>query len=238
MKSADMRHLPPDFLEDEYTFIVLTDTHIENGNAVGLEKIIEVIKEEKEQGQKIKFVVITGDITQNGSKEDIGKFIEIAHALEESGIPCYPVIGNHDIYFGNWSNWKEYIGSTYYRIDSSGTTLFFLDSANAYFGKKQLDRLENEIKTAEERVFVFSHANLFVESPIDIQQFTDVRERARILSILKGHCDIMFTGHVHRRILNEVGGVKYITIEDYRSSRIYCQVNVNKKGIDYSFHKL
>jgi predicted phosphodiesterase len=234
MKTNNMRLLPLGHLGDEYSFIVITDTHIENGNAFGLEKIIPLIANDRD----IKFVVINGDITQNGNKENIAKFIEIAHALEDLGVPCYPVIGNHDIYFNNWPNWKAYIGSTYYRIDSGKTTLFFLDSANAYFGKTQLDWLESGIKTAGRRVFVFSHVNLFVKSPFDIQQFTDVRERARIISILKGRCDIMFMGHVHKRILNEAGGVKFLSIEDYRDNRIFCRVNVKNTGIDFSFHKL
>jgi UDP-2,3-diacylglucosamine pyrophosphatase LpxH len=48
----------------------------------------------------------------------------------------------------------------------------------------------------------------------------------------------MFMGHVHRRIINESGGVKYITIEDYLSNAAYCQVWVSKEGIRWEFKKL
>ena len=222
---------PPLSLGDAYSFIVVTDTHIENGNTGGLDKLKAVIDSDDE----IKFAVIVGDITQYGDAQDVRKFIEIADTL---GVPCYPVIGNHDIYFANWSVWRTLIGSTCYRIDGDGTTLFFMDSANAFFGRDQLDWLQEELETAQTRIFVFSHANIFVEIPIDIQQSTDAKERARIVSILRNRGDAMFMGHVHRRIIKNVGNVQYITIEDYIGNRVYCRVSVTKTGMAYKFEKL
>jgi predicted phosphodiesterase len=217
-------------LGDDYSFIVLNDTHILNGNGRGLEKLKDVMGRDS----NIKFVVFNGDITQNGKREDIEKFISVAGSL---GVPCYPAVGNHDVYFGNWPIWKDLIGSTCYRINGGSTTLLILDSANAYFGVKQLDWLENELRNAVGRVFIFTHINMFVGSP-DMHQFTDVRERARVTSLLNGRCDVMFSGHAHKRIIREAGGVKYITVEDYRDNEIYCQVWVSKDGIRWEFKKL
>jgi 3',5'-cyclic AMP phosphodiesterase CpdA len=219
-------------LPDEYSFLVLTDTHIKNGDAHGAERLAEVIGDAK-------FVVITGDITQYGGRADIQKFIEIAGTL---GVPCYPVVGNHDIFFDNWHNWRDLIGSATYRIGApgSGTTLFVLDTANAMFGKRQLDWLEKELKTASDRVFVFSHANLFTKDlgVTDMQQLTDVRERARVMSLLKGRVDAVFMGHIHKRIERESGGVQYITIEDFIRYKTYCRVFVTKEGIRRQFETL
>jgi len=216
-------------LGDEYSFIVLSDTHIYKGDPRGFDKLKNVIDSD------VKFVVVNGDITQNGKSEDIKMFIEVAESL---GIPCYPVVGNHEIYFGNWPAWKELIGSTCYRISGDTATLLMLDSANGYFGKKQLDWLENELKKPEGRVFVFFHANLFTESIVEGQQFTDIRERARITSLFKGKSDAVFTGHVHKRIVKELDGVQYITTEDYWHNLTYCQVWVSKDGIRWEFKKL
>ena len=227
--------LSPNSWGDNYSFVVIADTHIEQGNAHGLERIKNVI----ESHPDIKFAVLLGDITQSGHRQDVGKFLEIADEIRAgSGVPCYPVIGNHDIYFGNWSVWKNLIGSTRYRIDSDETTLFILDSANAYFGRSQLDWLERELRTANKRVFVFSHVNLFVQNPANIQQLSDVRERARITSILQGRADFMFMGHSHRQLLRQAGGVSYLNLEDYRSNRTYCLVKVTDSGISYTIEKL
>ena len=184
---------------------------------------------------EVKFVVITGDITHGGHRREVQQFIDIARSL---GVPCYPVAGNHDIYFGNWRIWKELIGSTCYRINGGGATLLMMDSANAYFGAEQISWLEGELRKSTGRVFVFTHVNLFVESLLNEQQFTDIRERARITSLLKGRCDAMFAGHVHKRIVKEMGGVRYITAEDYRDHKTYCRVSVSPDGIRWEFKTL
>ena len=222
---------------DEYSFIIVSDTHIENKNAFGLEKLKEVIAKD----DTIKFVVVNGDITQNGAEEDMQKFLEIARSFSDDTrrVPCYPVIGNHDIYFDNWEIWKKYIGSTRYQIDDGdSTTLFILDTANAYFGRAQLKWLESEIKSANSRVFVFTHANLFVKHSVKLQQLTDPKERARVCSILRGRAEAMFTGHSHARDERTVDGVQYITIDDFVGKRVYCTVTVKRDSISYKYEKL
>jgi len=220
-------------LGDEYSFIVITDTHIEDGNAHGLEKIKDVI----ENNNNIKFVVLCGDITHYGGERDIKYFIEIARSLP---VPAYPAIGNHDIYFDNWKVWKKHIGSTRYRVSADSADLFILDSANGFFGKEQIDWLEKEFKKTRGRVFLFSHHNFFIgfDKYPNIQQFSDTRERARVVSLLKGKCDIMFSGHSHERLVNETGGTLYVNIEDYIENKTYCLVTVTKTGVSYEFKKL
>jgi len=217
-------------LGDVYSFIVHTDTHIEGGDAFGLEKLADIISNDS----SIKFAVNLGDITQNAAREDFEKFISIANSM---GVPCYPVIGNHDVYFGNWPIWKELIGSTSYRVDADTATLFILDTGNSFFGKAQLDWLERQIKNTKERVFVFTHSPLFVEGPVNIQQVTDAKERARIISILHNKCDMMFMGHLHKRIERTTANVMFIAMEDFKSKKIYCRVDVTPSSITYNFLK-
>jgi len=239
----NFRYLRPEdmtlTLGDKYSFILLADTHIENGDTFGLEKIKNVIADENTAGSNIKFAVIVGDITQCAYKEDIQKYIDTVGSLA-LGIPSYPVIGNHDIYLNNWKNWKDLIGSTCYRINDSGNaaTLFMLDSANGYFGNDQLNWLDNELKSAKGRVFVFTHFNFFVDSPSDIQQLTDTRERARVCAMLKGRCDTVFTGHLHYSVISKLGGVSYVSLEDFRDANAYCVVSVSPAGVSYRDGKL
>jgi 3',5'-cyclic AMP phosphodiesterase CpdA len=228
--------------EKEYSFVVLTDTHIEDGNDQGLGGLIGVIDRDG-AGTDDQFVVITGDITQNGKREDVERFINFVKELKDKkGIPCYPVLGNHDIYFNNWHNWRDLVGSSCYRIGASmsGTTLFILDSANASFGFRQLDWLERELGKTSGHIFLFTHANFFVKDLgfADMQQFTDVWERTRIVSLLAGKAEAVFSGHLHKRVERESGGVKYITIEAFKNSKTWLRVYVAKTGVRYEFNTL
>ncbi|MDR3173980.1 MAG: metallophosphoesterase [Treponema sp.] len=222
-----------------YSFIVLSDTHIEEGNARGLERIADTVRGANAGGENIRFAVITGDITQNGRRQDLEKFLEIAESLRSLAVPLYPVIGNHDIYSGNWSQWRELIGSSAYYVESPDTTLIMLDSANANFGRDQLDWLEDRLRGAKKNTFVFTHANLFTESMGDVEMLTDTRERARLLSMLRGRCAAVFAGHVHSRIIRHAGGVWYVTQEDFKGHSNYCLVRVDAAGgISWEFRKL
>jgi predicted phosphodiesterase len=220
-------------LGNEYSFIVVSDTHIDDDESA------QEFAELKDHIGDSKFIVVTGDITGNGTKEEMQRFTDIARTF---GVPCYPVIGNHDVYVDNAGPWKEIIGSSTYRIDSSDNTatLFILDNANASFGQEQLQWLEGEMKSARKRVFVFAHDNFFVNgSPPDFEQTTDVFERARVMSLLQGNCDMMFMGHLHKQIIKEYGGVTYIVNENYCDhKRTICRVHVSDDGVSYEFEKI
>ena len=217
-------------LGDTFSFIVLTDTHITANNTNGFGNLKNIIEENNDS-----FVVVTGDITQSGKSNELELFIEMADTFQ---VPCYPVIGNHDIFFGNWSVWKEKIGSTVYRVDADHTTLIMLDSANASFGAEQLDWLKAQLTSAKENTFVFTHASLFSDKASSIQQLTDIRERARIMSMLDGKCAALFTGHIHERIIEQAGSVSYITLEDFKSNGTYCRVKVSPGGVSYEINSL
>jgi predicted phosphodiesterase len=219
-------------LPDDYSFIVLSDTHI--SNQMDANEFLKI----KDHIANAKFVVVTGDITQDGTEEQLQIFIDAASAF---GIPVYPVIGNHDVYTDRASPWKKLIGSSVYRIDSesSTTSLFVLDNANASFGYEQLRWFENEIKSSKKYCFVFAHDNFFIEgSPPDYEQTTDIKERALLMSLLKNRCDIMFMGHLHKRIEKEYNGVQYVILEDYKSNRTILRVNVSESEVSYEFEQL
>jgi len=241
----------------KYSFIVLTDTHVEKGNINDLKKIESEIKGD------VKFVTILGDITQNGAEEDFKAVFNFTRTLK---VPCYPVIGNHDVYFGNWPQWKEHIGSTRYRVNGeidsykvngpAGTpdeeanreivnteyfTLFALDSANAFIGKSQVDWLEKELKTAKGTVFVMTHSDFFVQDKLKIQQLYDPAERARIMTLLRDNndkCKMMLMGHSHEWVKKEYGDVTYISIDDYKLTQKYLIVTVKDGKVSYKLKKM
>jgi len=221
------------FESGSYSFILLADPHMRGDNSRGLERLKYSIEQYGD-----KFVVVLGDITDSGRERDLQTFLDIARSF---GVPVFPVIGNHDLFFGNWSIWKRLIGSTVYRVDighPDGTdTLLILDSANAYFGRRQFQWLDNELNEAGERVFVFSHFNLFAET-FPGPAMADNRERAKMVSMLRGRAEAMFSGHAHWPGEREIGGVHYITLEGFARNSLYSRVWVSDEGIRWEHNRL
>jgi 3',5'-cyclic AMP phosphodiesterase CpdA len=217
-------------LNEDFSFIVLGDVHTTEKGTNGLDALAEVMAENGDS-----FIVVNGDITQSGKENELEAFLQTADSFN---IPCYPVIGNHDIYFGDWKVWKKMIGSTVYRIDAGNTTLIMLDSANSSFGVEQLKWLKKQLNTSGARTFVFTHANLFTSGGGEFQQLSDFRERARIMSLLEGKCTAFFSGHSHTRDITETGGVRYITLEDFKSNGTYCRVKISSGKVSYEIKSI
>ncbi|MDR2864655.1 MAG: metallophosphoesterase [Spirochaetaceae bacterium] len=227
--------------DGDYSFIFTSDTHIKHDDTNGLENL------QQKFIPSDKFVVIGGDLTQSSEREELDLFIKITGSwsrVDGSGekMPCYPVIGNHDIYFGNWKIWKELIGSTRYRIDSGeigNTTLLILDSANAFFGNDQFAWLSSQLKSAKQNTFVFSHGTLFVtDNPVSNKQsITDIRERARLISLLSSsNAKAYLSGHIHQEIVRELDRRLYITTENFHAHHRFARIYVHSNGtITYTF---
>jgi 3',5'-cyclic AMP phosphodiesterase CpdA len=214
---------------EDYSFVVMSDTHISNENDAerfaGIKTMLKTTD---------RFIVITGDITEDGTKEQLQLFLDASAGI---GIPCYPVIGNHDIYTDRGKHWKDLIGSTVYRVDSSDTSLFFLDNANGVFGYEQLEWFERELKSAGKNIFVFFHENFFINaSPPDHEQITDIRERAKVMGSVKNRYAVVFMGHLHKRIINRFDSVTYIMLEDYKSNGTFCRVYVSNFGFSWEIN--
>jgi 3',5'-cyclic AMP phosphodiesterase CpdA len=224
-----------------YSFVFVTDTHIEGDNAADIADLGQAFVESD------KFVVVGGDIAQSGRRVELQAFLDAAHQWKRHDgqiMPCYPVIGNHDIYFGNWKVWRELIGSTRYRVDSpnGGISIIVLDSANATFSANQLDWLQTQLNTAAINTFVFSHDSLFKKTnPLDPGKNLPAAERARVVSLVSGCGNVKayIAGHIHQNITHQVNSVHYLTQEDYKSHQSYLRVTVNANGaVEYTRYTL
>ncbi|MDR1788025.1 MAG: metallophosphoesterase [Treponema sp.] len=221
-------------LPDEYTFILISDTHITADDTKGLERI------ESQLIESDRFIVVTGDITDTGSEAELRAFLEIFGSLP---IPCFPVIGNHDLFFGNWSVWRKLIGSATYRAGSadSSTDIIVLDSASAFFGASQLEWLRGQLRGSKRHTLIFTHCPLYLDGTLKYEQITDWKdplERAKFMAIAAGSCEAFFAGHIHIRTDVSLGGLRFVTIEDYSAGRAFARVSVDHSGLHWQFLRL
>jgi predicted phosphodiesterase len=207
-----------------YSFIVVSDTHFGRTTQADIAGLAARLGDAS-------FVVVNGDITNKGDPDELDCFLSFAAALLP--VPCYPVIGNHDIFYDGWANWKNHIGSTIYRVDANGgaATLLFLDSANTFLGDRQLNWLAGELSASAGRVFVFSHVNLFA---INLDNYAQLNERPRLLSILKDKAAAMFMGHSHQHNETHIAGTLYLTVASFVDYRAFYRVNVTPAAVTWT----
>ncbi|GHV71444.1 hypothetical protein AGMMS49928_23200 [Spirochaetia bacterium] len=58
------------------------------------------------------------------------------------------------------------------------------------------------------------------------------------MSLLKNRCHILFTGHLHKQVVKESGGVSYILLENYGSTDatgVFCRVYVSGDAVSWEF---
>lgn len=194
-------------IDTNFSFIVVADSHIYKGTNRNLDRLKNSITADD------KFVLLAGDLTQCGDNEDYAALIKYLKAL---GIPYYPVIGNHDVYFDGWNNSKKYLGRNCYTLAAGNIRLIALDSANGTLGREQRIWLENTlINKTEKYCVVFTHFEMFSASAANIQQYTDIEEIYYLMHLFEqNNVNYVFMGHSHRYDSREVNGVRYVVAGD------------------------
>jgi UDP-2,3-diacylglucosamine pyrophosphatase LpxH len=213
---------------DNYTFYSCSDSHINDDNS----RLANYITIERNDPEAV-FSIIAGDLANERGE---GPYILTESAMEfDSSIhaendPCFPIIGNHDVYFDCADFYKQHFHTSTYTVTvntvSGNKDLFiFLDSGNGTHGRRQLDWLEEQLshRTSYRYCFVISHNWLFrttynytttpaANLPEDEQYaFMDLMSNNAV--------DMVVMGHFHYRDTKTFGGVKYVMTDNLNESK-------------------
>ncbi|MGE5607027.1 MAG: metallophosphoesterase family protein [Bacteroidota bacterium] len=211
--------------EDEFSFIVVADTHVYHGDASALAALKDRLNQD---GENDKFLLACGDISQCGKAEDYQAFKD---ALEPE-YPVYPAIGNHDLYFDGWHNYREILGRSCYTFKAGEVLFVSFDSANGTLGRKQKNWLEGVLKNkSESLVVVFTHFEFFSPNTTTIQQYTDIEEAYYLVHLFKETgVDYVFMGHSHDYYDKEINGTHYVNVSGFADDHEYLRVKVNRSN--------
>ena len=146
--------------QENYSFLVASDIHVKS-TAKNLALFIDNVSKDKNS----LYAIILGDITdQKGGLQIAYDTIE----NHKSNAIIRTVVGNHDTYFNQWSEFYSLFGSsTYYFIVKTPTTsdLFItLDSSSGTLGKKQMEWLKQILK---EKMLIV-HLQIFTSSSLNL----------------------------------------------------------------------
>lgn len=200
---------PPEIFDvNNFSFLVITDTHYYQNNPEYLKNISNDIK-----FKDISFLIICGDIVQSGLKK---QYSYLREDMTNLSIPIYFVIGNHDLYNDGYIVYREEIGRTIYDFKIGDNHFIFIDTANGTLGKKQKKWLEDTLKKSDSKnKFIFSHYSPFdneIQTPTAMSYSNDIYYLINLLE--NNSVSFHISGHLHFFDRRVVRGVKYIILND------------------------
>jgi predicted phosphodiesterase len=237
-RNALLGYINREYIEDttqEYTVIAMGDSHI--GGIVNFRRFMEEVKTNRPSA-----VVMVGDIT-TGRSEHYALFDEALGRRKRPG--KYALIGNHDLYFNGWQEFKTRFGPSvyfFYVHNRYFKDLFIcLDSGSGTLGKKQSEWLKKLL--AEERgkyrhCVILSHVNLFrtrqtgSTNPMveELQMLTEL--------CVKHNVNMVVTGHDHKKSVEKLGPTTFIGLEallDGHKNAGYAKLHFSASGIRHEF---
>jgi len=156
--------------------------------------------------------------------------------------------GNHDIYFDQWSCFRQYFhtSSYYFLVQTpSGKLDFYLiiDSAEGCLGEKQLAWLKQILSWADKQPFrhrmVATHTHPFMEDAS--QELTSnypLEETYELVDLFGSHhVEFYLCGHDHYRDVTRFGGCTYIVLDalqDKQENAGYMVMDVSST-VNYDF---
>ena len=175
----------------------------------------------------------------------------------QSPLTTFLALGNHDIYFNQWDEWRSYFGTSVYWFytmlpDSTILDRFIcLDSAEGTLGTAQLQWLRELLTTNHlplttnhpfRHTIVFTHTHLFKRD--NSQGHTSnyaIEETYELTSLLEqGGVDMYWCGHDHSREITDYAGFTSIVvdaIEDHYPPAFYMIADLSDQ-INYRFIQL
>ena len=233
-------------LNESYSVYVCTDPHVsEEGKNIS--RFATMLRNDDD----ISFGIVLGDcIDKRGAMPVYRNAIVFDAATQQNDKPIFSLIGNHDLYFSSWNDFKELIGPSVYWFEvghTSGKDIFItLDSASGTHGRKQLEWLRDFLASCRagyRYCIVMTHTNIFYT---DMSQNSSgnlpMEETMSLLDLFSEHkVTLCLQGHDHFREDLMFGNVRYTivgTIRDEVENPEYLCIRFSDKGVEYDWEIL
>lgn len=200
-----------------YSIHVCTDTHISDDNS----HFRTFVTQLRNDGSAI-FGAVVGDcIDQRGSMPLYQEALAYDAEEHRTDVPVFSAIGNHDLYFSSWDDFRELIGPSVYWFevicDEEKDLYIVLDSASGTHGGKQMRWLRDFLtgnRKNYRHCIVLTHTNIFYTDNTQASSGNlPMEETMEILHLFgENNVTLCLQGHDHYREVLTFGGVRYITL--------------------------
>lgn len=240
--------MPYDIVEtdDEYIAYICTDVHLDR-TQVNLDRFLSDLRNDDNSS----FGIVLGDaIDRKGKMHAFSAALEWDRTLQKHERPVFVIPGNHDMFFGQWEDFRKFFGASVYYVEiksPAGTDIIIaLDSASGTHGRRQIEWLRDLLKSsrhAYRHCIIVTHTNIF---KTDNSQFASgnlpLEETLELTELFdKYNVDLVFQGHDHYHEDIVYKGVRYTivgTIKDTADSPEYLKLHTSPEGFEYEWVKL
>jgi 3',5'-cyclic AMP phosphodiesterase CpdA len=188
---------------DNFSFIHITDIHVVNKTNRHLSALSSRLVSSDV------FIIASGDLTDTGKHDD---FIAYRNLMNNTGLPYYSAIGNHDLFSNGWDDYKYDIGPSVYSTHAGNVRIIALDSADDTLGPDQYQWLKKELAAkTESYCVVVAHYNFFSPLIIETAQSTNMEEVYGMMHMFEQyHVNYVLMGHSHIYDYRSINGVSYL----------------------------
>lgn len=194
------------------------------------------------------FGVILGDCTDK--RDNLPSYLDAlsySPDLHECNKEIFHILGNHDLFFNGWENFKDSIGPSVYWFEAAfegGKDLYIsLDTATGTLGRNQTEWLKSflsESRSQYRHCVILTHTNFFYT---DTSQASSgnmtIDESYSLLDLFGKHnVSLVLQGHDHYREDLTYDNVRYTVlgaISDKLKPAEYLKMKVNSDGISFDW---
>ena len=225
--------------QESYTFYVATDPHIDQTH-----RNQDIFNDVFRNDAYASFGAILGDCID--VKDNFPAYLE-ALAYNPERHACnhkiFHVLGNHDIFFNGWVDYREMIGPSVYWFEvvfDGGKDLYIiLDTATGSLGRKQTEWFRSFLSSNRDKYrhcAVLTHTNLFYTDKTQASSGNMPLEETFALIDFLGRHDVslVLQGHDHFREDITYNNVRYTivgSISDMMEAPEYLKINVGANGL-------
>ena len=225
--------------QDTYIFYVATDPHINETH-----KNLSIFNNAFRNDTKAAFGVILGDCID--VRDNLPKYMEaLAHDPTKHAYDheLFHILGNHDVFFNGWDNFKEIVGPSVYWFEVEAGTdrdlYISLDTATGTLGRKQTEWLReflSENRFKYRHCVILTHTNFFYTDNSQTGSGNmPIEECFSLIDLLSRHkISLVLQGHDHYREDITYGDVRYVilgAILDESENPEYLKVEVSPDGV-------
>ena len=225
--------------QKNYSFYVATDPHIDQ-TTLNLSVFNNALRNDAESS----FGVILGDCID--VKDNLPTYMDaLSYRPEKHACnhKIYHVLGNHDIYFNGWEDFREVVGPSVYWFEvvfDAGKDLYIsLDTANGSLGSKQTEWFKSFLASNRQNYrhcVILTHTNFFYTDNSQVSSGNmPIEESLALVDFLGRHdVSLVLQGHDHFREDLTFDNVRYTVlgaIKDGVEAPEYLKINVKEEDI-------